>query len=124
MQANARSATGIRKAFFENGRWLVLNMLFLHLHPEHGESLALSAEELAAIGAKAIEIAEALWDVAQVQGYATRQTDAAGGPEPYQQSRHFRSVFCDAADCQRLRNATLAKLAQTRTTFQPGPGSV
>ncbi len=111
MRAEARSSVGIRKTFFENARWLVLNLVFLKLHPEQGEELSLSLEERAAVSASTIEFAEALWRTCEAQGLVSRRTDAAAG-EPYEQPRHFRSVFCDPADCQRLRNATLGLLAR------------
>ena len=112
MRANARSSTGIRKAFFENARWLVLNIVFLQLRPEQGEVIQLSEEEIMAAGIKAIEVAEIIWEVAEAQGLVGRRAGERTGPEPYEQTRHFRSVFCSAPDCQRLRNGALAKLAE------------
>ena len=111
MRAEGRTSVGIRKAFFENARWLVLNLIFLRLLPEQGEELALSPEMRAAITSSTIEVAEALWTACEAQGLVSRRTDVAAG-ELYEQPKHFRSVFCDPADCQRLRNATLAVLAR------------
>jgi hypothetical protein len=111
MQSNAKASSGIRKAFFENARWLVLNVLFLKLFPEQGESLELTTEETKAISRKTIEIAEALWEVCISQGYVSLQT-IAGGSEQFEQLRNFRSIFSIASDCQILRNSLLAKLAQ------------
>lgn len=98
MRDEGRGSAGLRKAFFENARWLVLNILLLKLRPELGNDLALSREENAAIVAKTLEIAEALWQVCEEKGYVS-------------EARHFRSVFGSATDCQGLRNATLVKLA-------------
>jgi hypothetical protein len=42
MRGSGRSETGVRKAFFENARWLVLNVLFLRLRPEISEELTLA----------------------------------------------------------------------------------
>lgn len=113
MQNNARASVGIRKAFFENARWLVLNVAFLKLHSEQGEALSLTVDEVAAISSFTIETAETLWSICESQGLVTRRTDAIG--EPYEQTRHFKSIFCDTADCQRLRNALLERLATTQT---------
>lgn len=119
MQAEARAATGIRKAFFENARWLVLNIVFLQHRPEAGEALALTADEVARLRGAATEIAEAVWNACERQGHVTRRANAAGGNEAYQQLRHFKSVFCSPADVQRLRNAVLADLNGRR----PPPAS-
>ena len=114
MRAEARTSVGIRKAFFENARWLVLNLIFLKLHPEQGEELALSPATRAAIADRSIEFAEVLWAACEAQGFVSRGTTPAG--EYYEQPRHFRSVFCDPADCQRLRSATLSLLAKKSGT--------
>ncbi len=111
MRAEGRTSVGIRKTFFENARWLVLNLVFLKLHPEQGEDLTLCSEEQAAIAGSTLEIAEALWTACEKQGLVSKRTDVAAG-ELHEQQRHFRSVFCDPADCQRLRNATLGLLAK------------
>jgi hypothetical protein len=99
--------SGVRKEFFENGRWLVLNLIFLRLHPQDGEALALTVEERATITTVSQEFSEKLWTVCQSKGYVSAK--AAGG---WETPRHFRSVFSDADDCARLRNETLAILAQ------------
>lgn len=108
MQANASASVGVRKAFFENARWLVLNVAFLKLRPEQGDALSLTPDEINAISSFTHRAAEALWDVCEVQGLVSRRTDAIG--VPYEQTRHFRSIFCDASDCQRLRNLLLVTL--------------
>lgn len=113
MQESARASTGVRKTFFENARWLVLNVLFLRLHPERGNHLALTPEEADNVYQRTIEFTEALWEVCETQSYVSRQT-AAGGVEMFEQTRHFRSVFSIASDCQILRNALLAKINSTR----------
>lgn len=109
MQGNARASNGVRKAFFENARWLVLNVIFLKLHPEQGNDLALSAAEIANISRAAGEFAESLWEVCETQGFVSRRT--ISGTDIFEQTRHFRSVFCSSADCERLRNTLLVKLA-------------
>lgn len=109
MQDNAKASLGVRKAFFENARWLVLNVAFLKLHPEQGEALLLTADETAALSAFTVTTAEALWNVCESQGLVSRRSHSIG--EAYEQTRHFKSIFCDTADCQRLRNALLARLA-------------
>jgi AIPR protein len=112
MLNSARASIGIRKAFFENSRWLVLNVLFLRLRPEQGNELSLTPEETSAIAALTIELAESLWGICIEQGFVSRRAEAIG--EPYEQTRHFRSVFSTASDCARLRNALLAKLNSPR----------
>lgn len=113
MQSNARASTGIRKAFFENARWLVLNVVFLKLHPEQGEELTLSADEAVRVSEAAVEYAEALLEVCEATGFVSRRVNRASGMEPYEQARHFRSIFSAAGDCKVLRNALLARLAQS-----------
>lgn len=115
MQGNARASNGVRKAFFENARWLVLNVIFLKLHPEQGEDLQLSVDEITSISRATGEFAEILWVVCETQGFVSRRT--ISGTDIFEQTRHFRSVFCSPADCERLRNALLARLA----TPQPTP---
>lgn len=112
MQDNGRASTGIRKAFFENARWLVLNVIFLKLHPEQGEALSLTDAEIARVTQATVEYAEALLETCETTGFVTRRVNMASGMEPYEQARHFRSIFSAAGDCQILRNALLARLAQ------------
>lgn len=38
MQDNTRASNGVRKVFFENVRWLILNVVFLKLRPDQGEA--------------------------------------------------------------------------------------
>jgi hypothetical protein len=111
IQDSGKSSVGIRKAFFENARWLVLNAIFLKLRPEQGDALSLMADEVNAVSRSALEFAEALWTVCEAKGYVSRKV-VAGGAEGFEQARHFRSIFSSAADCQQLRDALLAKLAQ------------
>jgi len=111
MQDNARASSGVRKAFFENARWLVLNVVFLKLHPEQGEGLSLSAEDEAAVSRATIEYSEALFGSCEANGFVSRRAQALGGMEAYEQTRHFRSIFSSATDCRTLRNALLARLA-------------
>lgn len=116
MQESGRASTGIRKAFFENSRWLVLNVIFLKLHPEQGEALGLSAEEIESISRSTNEFAELLWQTCEAQGLVSQRTVA--GAVIFEQPRHFRSVFSSTADCERLRNSLLARLA---TAAPPAP---
>lgn len=109
MRADRRSAVGIRKAFFEHARWLVLNIIYLQLRPEQGDAMALTQQETSQLVARTIEISEALWSACESLGYVSRRADTLGG-DAYEQLRPFRSVFGNAADCERLRNATLARL--------------
>jgi hypothetical protein len=112
MQDSGRSSTGVRKAFFENARWLVLVAIFIKLHPERGNDLNLMADEVNALSQSTIEFAEALWTVCEIMGYVSRKVTASG-VEGFEQARHFKSIFCSTIDCQQLRNALLEKLVET-----------
>ncbi len=112
MRDNARASTGIRKAFFVNARWLVLNVIFLKLHPEQGEALNLTEAEAALVTQATVEYAETLFDTCEATGFVARQVNMASGMEPYEQVRNFRSIFSAAGDCQVLRNALLAQLTR------------
>lgn len=95
MQENTRATarTDPRKAFFENARWFVLNLVFLRLHPERGEALFLSAEERERIRAATDTISEALWVEVQFE------------------TRHAKTVFSSVADCVRFKGAVQARLS-------------
>jgi hypothetical protein len=108
MQDNGKASTGVRKAFFQNARWLILNVIFLKLHPEQGEELSLSDSERENISRNTNEFAESLWEVCETQGFVSRRTIASA--EIFEQTRGFQSVFCSSADCERLRNGLLARL--------------
>ncbi len=108
MQDRGRSSSGVRKAFFENARWLVLNVIFIKLRPEQGIDLNLRTDEANAVSQRTIEFVEELWTICEAKGYVSRQASAGG----FEQTRHFRSVFNSAADCQQLHGTLLAKLAQ------------
>lgn len=110
LQSEAQSSVGIRQAFFDNARWLVLNLVYLRLHPERGEEMALTEAEAIQIVAATLEIAETLWSACESLGYVSRRRDTIGG-DTYEQPMHFRSVFCSAVDCARLRKATLTRLS-------------
>ncbi len=112
MQDSARASNGIRKTFFENARWIVLNLVFLKLRCENGEQVGLSQSEKDQITRKTIEIAETLWRACEVLGFITRRTDVQSGYDVYEQPRHFRSIFSTGADCQQLRSKTLSLTTQ------------
>lgn len=104
MKDSGKASTGVRKTFFENARWLVLNLIFLKVHPHEGQGLSLSEDQHQVIVAKTIEFAEILWRVAESKGFISRSSDLR---EPL---RHLRSVFCSQADCQILRNGVLSEV--------------
>lgn len=108
--------SGVRKDFFENCRWLVLHVIFVRLHPEQGENLALSVEEQNEISSATQEYAEKLWTVCESKGIV--RAKEGGG---WEVARHFRSVFSAASDCQILRNGLLALMVARPTT---APASV
>jgi len=99
LQEEGRVAVGVRKAFYENSKWLILKILFVKVHPERGEEMMLPEGIKNNITAKAQEIGVMLWKCYEEQGFAS------GTP-------HARSVFNKPADCKRLYDATMAKLAQ------------
>lgn len=106
IQALKTNEGGIRKAFFENCRWLILNVLLLKLRSEQGEAVTLSAEELNSIPATALDYAEKLWTICQAKGFVTSSPN-----EGWKSERHFRSIFSTPGDCALLRSALLAMLA-------------
>ena len=106
MRENTRAATGKRKEFFENARWLVLHLIFLCYHPERGEELALCVGELDTLRQATDDVSEALWSLA----------------DPLGQYRHFKTIFCSAADCQRLKRTTMGRLAQVPPPAIPPSG--
>ena len=91
-----------RKVFFENGRWLILNLIFLRLKPESGEATSLSAEEIASFSDAALTVSEEVWGACGTLGHIS--VVQGGG---YSFPRHFRSVFCDSEDCRRIRGEVL-----------------
>jgi hypothetical protein len=99
------SETGVRKDFFDNGRWLVLSVIFLRLRPQLGDDLALTAQDETTLTQAAQDYAERLWTLCQAQGFVSAR--AGGG---WEVPRHFRSVFSAAADCRLLRGALMANL--------------
>ncbi|AMV32140.1 AIPR protein [Pirellula sp. SH-Sr6A] len=105
-----RPAAGARREFYENARWLVLHLLFLREHLEQGETLALTEEEKARAAAQTLEIANAIWATAQEAGFVS-------ATEPYTSPRHFKSVFCNAADCQKLKAGAMRKLNEKPTAI-------
>ena len=104
---NTRASTGKRKEFFENARWLVLHLVFLRHHPERGGELTLSSGELDALRQATDYVSEALWAFA----------------DPLGQYRHFRTVFCSAADCRHLKSTTMNRLAQVIPPASPPAGN-
>jgi hypothetical protein len=111
MKAEGRAAAaGPRKTFFENARAVVLAVIFVRMRPENSEQLSLTSDQLTAITAETIRTAETLWSACEDLGLVSR--DVARGVEAYVTPRHFRTVFSDPADCRRLREATLARLAR------------
>jgi hypothetical protein len=123
MQSSGRSEIGVRKAFYESGRWLVLNLLFLRLRPESGSGLALKDQEVAEIGAAINEIAESLFEECVAKGFVTSRTDQTSGLQIFEMVKHFRSVFSAPGDCQTLRNGLLARLARAgRNAESAGAG--
>jgi len=108
-----RPTAGARREFYENARWLVLSLLFLREHFEQGPTLLLTEVEKAKAAEKTLEIANAVWSAAQEAGFVS-------ATEPYTSTRHFRSVFCSAADCQKLKAGAMKKLNEKPTGTTSG----
>lgn len=108
MQENGSAATGPRKLYFENARWLILNTIFLKYPPEKGDMIDLSVEEKTAIAIATDNYAEVLWDCCLKLGFVSRTS--IGDHETYQLTKHFRSVFSSKNDCMALREKILSKL--------------
>lgn len=111
LHALRTSEPGVRKDFFENGRWLVLNTIFLKRHPQEGEALALNENEMAELTKTAQEYAEILWSECQTKGFVT-----SDGRSGWTAIKHFRSVFSAPGDCQILRDGMLAALAKAESS--------
>lgn len=120
MRANARAESGVRKAFFETARWLVLNVLFLRLRPEIGQHLTLSEDERTAISEAVNEISEALFSECEAKGFIVAREGAAGGLRVHETPRHLRSVFSAPGDCQLLRSGLLGRLAKGVVAVEQG----
>lgn len=106
------SETGVRKDFFENGRWLILSAILLRLKPQFGDNLALTARDETTLTQAAQDYAERLWTVCQAQGFVSARI--GGG---WEVPRHFRSVFSTAGDCRLLRGALLANIDAAPTVL-------
>jgi AIPR protein len=105
MKDNGKAETGVRKAFFENARWVLLHVVFIRCQSQQGQVLGLTEAEVGNVQRCAVELAEQLWTVCEDQGYVSRGSDS--------QVRHFRSVFSSAADCEQLRHGLLQALKNT-----------
>lgn len=98
---------------FENGRWQILNLIFLRLKPESGEAISLSADEITNLSDAALTVSEEVWNACRSLGHVS--VGQAGG---YTVPRHFRSVFCDMADCRRIR-AEVLRVASMQAAQAP-----
>lgn len=96
-----------RRQFFESARWLILNLVFLRLHPEQGEELNLNDGQLAQVGQTATDIAESVWAACRALGYATEDVHGR-----IQYPRGLKSVFCHREDVRRTRNEALRIINQ------------
>lgn len=102
-----------RKAFFENGRWLILNLIFFRLKPESGSSTSLPSDEITSFADAALTVSEDVWSACRTLGHVT-----VGQGGSYTFPRHLRSVFCDIDDCRRIRSEVFrAASTQNSTTL-------
>lgn len=95
MKASTTAATGRRKEFYQNSRYLVLHIVSIRLGFVLEGGMTLTPDEQSRLTACTQEVAEALYTVARLD------TDL----------RHCKTIFSSAADCERLKRATLAALA-------------
>jgi len=105
-----------RKPFFETGRWLILEIILLRLHPENGEDLYLSTDDVAAISDAAVSVSEEVWSACRSLGHAL-----ASGGGGYNYPRHLRAVFCNKDDCRRIKGEvyrTSATVAATEVSSE------
>lgn len=111
MKASTRAESiGVRKAFFENARWLILHLVLFFLRPEQGNNMTLTPEEVDKISIATDEYAEALWSECESQGFVRLRPDGTGFESPH----HFRSVFSNPGDCGTLRKAMFVRLNQKK----------
>ena len=113
-------AEPVRKAFFENGRWLILNVIFLKLKPETGVSTALLTDEITAFSEASLSVSETVWDACRHLGHVS-----TGHGGSYTYPRHFKSVFGNKDDCRQIRAKVLQILNQPQNEIDqelPEPG--
>lgn len=91
-----------RRQFAENGRWLILNLIFLQTHPENGETAALTVAEKSDLIDAAQTVSEDVWIACRTLGHIS--VAQAGS---YSFPRHLKSVFSDKEDCRRIRGEVL-----------------
>lgn len=113
MREAGRTAEGVQKAFFENARWLLLNVLFIKLRPQAGDAMLLSADEVTKVAESARSSADVLWTICEEKGYVTKQLLASGEVQ-MASPRDLDSVFSCAEDCRQLRGALLAQMARSQ----------
>ncbi len=95
MKTSTSAEMGRRKEFYQHARFLVLHLVNIKSGFDLEGGMALPPDEETRLTACTQQVAEALWTVARLD------TDL----------RHCKTVFSNAADCQRLKGATLAALA-------------
>ena len=91
-------AEPVRRTFFENARWLILELILHKLRIELGVRLNLSAEEAETISRAALEVSEEVWEVSRSQGYIVAPDSGS-----FTYPRHLRSVFSSSNDCRQIR---------------------
>lgn len=97
MKVNTQlSDNPLRRAFYTEARWLVLHLLFVKLHPERGDGLRLTSQEV-----KRIEEATDLLSATLLDRF-----------EVLVQNTHPKTVLSRTDDCTRLKSATFAELAK------------
>ena len=101
-----REIWSVQRDFFETARWLLLNVLFVRVKPQYGESMVLSVDEMRTVRESTDAFADVLWAICEEQAYVTESSGTQ-----FVAPRHFRSVFSNVADCRKLRGLLLAKLS-------------
>ncbi|GGG35551.1 AIPR family protein [Hymenobacter glacieicola] len=98
-------ASMVRQEYFTYGRWLILLLVFLRLHPERGDTLTLTETDQRDIAAMAERCSEVLWQACLSQGIVGEEANGS-----FSAPTALLEVFGRADDCSRLRKASLRQL--------------
>jgi hypothetical protein len=105
-----QSSSGVEKAFWIHGRWLILAAIYNRLKVQtHATDLKLSAAEATSVSDAALSFGEKLLAIAIAKGYARREA-MAGGQSVLKTERSFQSIFKTQTDCKILFDALKAEL--------------
>jgi hypothetical protein len=110
IRTQVQSTSGVEKAFWNHGRWLILAAIFNRLKLQtHATELHLSDAEVTSVSDAALSFGETLLAIAIAKGYARREA-MVGGQSVLRTDRSFQSVFKTQNDCKILFDALKAEL--------------